>query len=270
MAALVTLWGARLTFNFARKGGYAGLGGRSGGLPLGGAAEPDVARSVPGVQPVLHRDLPERGARADRPARATPPSQHRGTPFGVADGVLTVLFLALPGGRDGGRSAAVGLPDLRKRRELAAGREPSPRFVQTGLWRLSRHPNFFFENAQWWVDLPLRSGRGRLAAAVDGRRASCCCSRCSSGRRISPRRSRNPSTPSTSTTSARRPPSSPGSRAPAPRPPGRSRTRQPTGLSTPKGGHAGRKLLTPRFCERYIDLTRRCEIGSPNVHPNAT
>jgi steroid 5-alpha reductase family enzyme len=27
MAVLATLWGARLTFNFARKGGYAGIGG---------------------------------------------------------------------------------------------------------------------------------------------------------------------------------------------------------------------------------------------------
>ena len=34
MAGLVTLWGARLTFNFARKGGYTG----SRGLPLAGAA----------------------------------------------------------------------------------------------------------------------------------------------------------------------------------------------------------------------------------------
>ena len=35
--------------------------------------------------------------------------------------------------------------------EKAAGREPSPRFLQSGLFRLSRHPNFFFEQAQWWV-----------------------------------------------------------------------------------------------------------------------
>jgi steroid 5-alpha reductase family enzyme len=33
----------------------------------------------------------------------------------------------------------------------AAAREPQPRFVQTGLWRTSRHPNFFAEQAQWWV-----------------------------------------------------------------------------------------------------------------------
>ena len=34
---------------------------------------------------------------------------------------------------------------------IAAGREPRERFVTSGLWRVSRHPNFFFEQAQWWV-----------------------------------------------------------------------------------------------------------------------
>jgi steroid 5-alpha reductase family enzyme len=38
-----------------------------------------------------------------------------------------------------------------KRGEIAAGRDPRPRFVQTGLFQYSRHPNFFFEQAQWWV-----------------------------------------------------------------------------------------------------------------------
>jgi steroid 5-alpha reductase family enzyme len=28
---------------------------------------------------------------------------------------------------------------------------PPRRFLTTGLWRWSRHPNFFFEQAQWWV-----------------------------------------------------------------------------------------------------------------------
>jgi steroid 5-alpha reductase family enzyme len=32
-----------------------------------------------------------------------------------------------------------------------AGREPRPRFLQSGLFRYSRHPNFFFELGQWWV-----------------------------------------------------------------------------------------------------------------------
>ena len=60
MAVLVTLWGARLTFNFARKGGYTGRRG----LPLGGPARPDEPGAVPALQPVLHRALPERDPRA--------------------------------------------------------------------------------------------------------------------------------------------------------------------------------------------------------------
>ena len=35
--------------------------------------------------------------------------------------------------------------------EVAAGRTPNPRFLQSGLFRYSRHPNYFFELAQWWV-----------------------------------------------------------------------------------------------------------------------
>lgn len=38
-----------------------------------------------------------------------------------------------------------------KKAEADAGRKPHPRFLQSGLWRFSRHPNFFFEQAQWWV-----------------------------------------------------------------------------------------------------------------------
>ena len=34
---------------------------------------------------------------------------------------------------------------------MAAGRTPNPRFLQGGLFRFSRHPNYFFELAQWWV-----------------------------------------------------------------------------------------------------------------------
>ena len=38
-----------------------------------------------------------------------------------------------------------------KAAERAAGRTPEPGFLQTGMFRYSRHPNFFFEQAQWWV-----------------------------------------------------------------------------------------------------------------------
>jgi steroid 5-alpha reductase family enzyme len=38
-----------------------------------------------------------------------------------------------------------------KSAEVRAGRTPNPRFLQSGLFRFSRHPNYFFELAQWWV-----------------------------------------------------------------------------------------------------------------------
>jgi len=75
---------------------------------------------------------------------------HRETPFGLFDGVLTVLFLGFLLGETVADQQQWTF-HVGKRRELAAGRDPSPRFARTGLWRLSRHPNFFFENAQWWV-----------------------------------------------------------------------------------------------------------------------
>ena len=75
---------------------------------------------------------------------------HRGTPFGPLDAVLTVLFLLFLTGETVADQQQWNFQAW-KSAELAAGREPSPRFVQTGLWRLSRHPNFFFENAQWWT-----------------------------------------------------------------------------------------------------------------------
>jgi steroid 5-alpha reductase family enzyme len=34
---------------------------------------------------------------------------------------------------------------------LEAGQEPAERFLMHGLFSVSRHPNFFFEQAQWWT-----------------------------------------------------------------------------------------------------------------------
>ena len=38
-----------------------------------------------------------------------------------------------------------------RRQAWAGGADFRPRFLTTGLWRFSRHPNFFFEQAQWWA-----------------------------------------------------------------------------------------------------------------------
>ncbi|MEO6115263.1 MAG: DUF1295 domain-containing protein [Pseudolysinimonas sp.] len=149
MAGLVTLWGARLTFNFARKGGYAGIGGDHEDYRwsvLRGRMTPVAFQFFNIFFIVLFQNavlvliaLPAYTA-----------YQHRGTAFGPLDVVLTVLFVLFLVGEATADQQQWNF-QASKRAEIAAGREPSPRFVQSGLWRLSRHPNFFFENAQWWT-----------------------------------------------------------------------------------------------------------------------
>jgi steroid 5-alpha reductase family enzyme len=145
MLALVLLWGARLTYNFARKGGYA---------PGGEDYRWAVLRGrMPGWRFALFNlffitvyqnlillliCLPALTALGHR------------TAFGALDALATVLFLAFLTGETVADQQQWRFQEW-KRRERAAGREPRPRFLATGLFRYSRHPNFFFEQAQWWV-----------------------------------------------------------------------------------------------------------------------
>jgi steroid 5-alpha reductase family enzyme len=145
MLALVALWGARLTFNFARKGGYT-RGGEDyrwavlrGRMSRRQFAAFNVA-FISGYQNILLWliSLP-----------AWTALHHRGG-FGVLDGVAAAAFLACLAGETVADQQQWDFQSW-KRRELAAGREPKPQFLQAGLFRYSRHPNFFFEQAQWWV-----------------------------------------------------------------------------------------------------------------------
>jgi len=149
MAVLVTLWGVRLTFNFARKGGYAGIGGDHEDYRWAVLR----ARMSPAAYQVFNIFFIVLFQNAVLVLIALPAYtayQHRGTAFGVLDVVLTVLFLLFLTGETVADQQQWNFQSW-KRAELAAGRQPSSRFVQSGLWRLSRHPNFFFENAQWWT-----------------------------------------------------------------------------------------------------------------------
>ncbi|HEX3785458.1 MAG TPA: DUF1295 domain-containing protein [Pseudonocardiaceae bacterium] len=74
---------------------------------------------------------------------------HR-TPFGPLDVLCAVAFLAFLVGETVADQQQWAFQQ-HKRAELAAGREPALRFLRRGLFRYSRHPNFFFEQAQWWV-----------------------------------------------------------------------------------------------------------------------
>jgi steroid 5-alpha reductase family enzyme len=145
MAVLVLAWGARLTFNFARKGGYAPGGEDYRWGVLRGRMRPWqfglfnfffislyqnvilLLISLPGDTALRHR-----------------------TPLTGWDGLAALAFVGFLIGETVADQQQ-WVFQQRKRREVAAGREPSPRFLQSGLFRYSRHPNFFFEQAQWWV-----------------------------------------------------------------------------------------------------------------------
>lgn len=140
MAVLVTLWGARLTFNFARKGGYTGTEDYRWAVLRG-----RMKRWQFELFNVLFIVLWQNGILVLITLAAFTAYVNPGTPFGILDAVVALAFLALLAGE-----TVADEQQWRFHRAKAAG-ETSARFLTTGLWRFSRHPNFFFEQAQWWV-----------------------------------------------------------------------------------------------------------------------
>ena len=145
MAGLVTVWGVRLTFNFARKGGYSGVEDYRW----------EVLRSRMSRWQfqlfnlffiVLYQNL----LLVLIVLPALTAYDNRSTAFGPLDAVLAMLFLGCTIGETVADQQQWEFQSW-KRREIEAGLSPSPRFVQTGMFRFSRHPNFFFEQAQWWI-----------------------------------------------------------------------------------------------------------------------
>lgn len=146
MAVLVTAWGIRLTFNFARKGGY-----RAGGEDYRWAVL--RARMSPGqfqVFNLLFISIYQNALILLFCLPAYTAFEAAGTPIGAWDVLLALVFLALLVGETVADQQQWAFHRW-KAAESAAGRTPQPGFLQTGLFRVSRHPNFFFEQAQWWV-----------------------------------------------------------------------------------------------------------------------
>ncbi len=158
MTALVALWGARLTYNFARKGGYRGVEDyrwpilRERMTPA--QFQVFTLLFIVGFQNglLLLISLP-----------AFVALENPGTPVGTLELALAALFLALLIG-EFVADHQQWVFQRAKSVAIAAGNEPEQRFVATGLWRFSRHPNFFFEQAQWWVFYAL--GASALGTAV--------------------------------------------------------------------------------------------------------
>ncbi|MGV9860822.1 DUF1295 domain-containing protein [Gordonia sp. NPDC003425] len=140
MAVLVSAWGARLTFNFARRGGYTGtedyrwaiLRSRMSGWQFGLFNLFFI---------VIYQNLLL--VLITLPAYTA--AQHPGG-FGVLDVLLAIAFCVFLAGET---LADQEQWDFHKRK--AVGAAGQNRFCTDGLFRFSRHPNYFFEQAQWWV-----------------------------------------------------------------------------------------------------------------------
>jgi steroid 5-alpha reductase family enzyme len=141
MAVIVTLWGARLTFNFARKGGYTGMEDYRWAVLRG-----RMPRWAFGLFNLFFIVLYQNALLVLIALPAFTAWQHRIAPFTPLDAALALFFVGLLVGE-----TVADEQQWRFHRRKRARERPHPRFLQTGLWRYSRHPNFFFEQAQWWV-----------------------------------------------------------------------------------------------------------------------
>ncbi|WP_051192042.1 DUF1295 domain-containing protein [Microbacterium luticocti] len=154
MAVLVTAWGARLTFNFARKGGYTGMEDYRWAILRG-----RMSSWAFQVFNLLFIVLYQNALLVLITLPVWLAARHPAPPIGwdVLFAVLFAGFLVLEFVADQQQWAF----HQAKRR---AGGTLEPGFATTGLFRYSRHPNFFAEQMQWWMLYAL----GAVAATASG------------------------------------------------------------------------------------------------------
>ncbi|MGN6221247.1 MAG: DUF1295 domain-containing protein, partial [Microbacterium sp.] len=154
MAIVVTAWGARLTFNFARKGGYTGMEDYRWAILRG---------RMTGWQFQLFNLFFIVLYQSALLVLITLPAyiawQHP-SPFNGWDAVFAALFVAFLVGETVADQQQWRFHQAKK----AAGGTLEPGFLTTGLFAYSRHPNFFFEQAQWWAFYAI----GAVALVADG------------------------------------------------------------------------------------------------------
>jgi steroid 5-alpha reductase family enzyme len=154
MTGLAALWGARLTFNFARKGGYARGGEDYRWAEVKKSMRPAAWHLfafgfIAGFQNLLLVGLALPAWAAARHA----------APWGALDTLATALFALFLVGETVADEQQWRFQEDKKRRR-AEGRPVAHEFLTTGLFRFSRHPNFFCELAQWWTFALFSVGAG--------------------------------------------------------------------------------------------------------------
>jgi len=145
IAALITLWGARLTFNFARKGGYAPGGEDYRWEILRQRMKPWQYQVFNIVFIVIIQNVILLAITLPMNDLLLHPAA-----FSSADLALAALFFGLLVFETIADQQQWNFHQFKKTQK-AAGREVHPGFLDKGLWSVSRHPNFFAEQSQWWV-----------------------------------------------------------------------------------------------------------------------
>ena len=151
MAMLATVWGVRLTINFALKGGF------SGGEDYRWAE----IRSWPGFDKgweIFNLGFICGFQQLVILAFTSPAAAALGTastaPLNLLDLLAALLFALLVLGEATADRQMMRFQTEKYRRRKAGvplGDEYSHGFVKTGLWAYSRHPNYFCEVSIWWA-----------------------------------------------------------------------------------------------------------------------
>ena len=146
MTLLVCLWAIRLTFNYARKGGYAPGGEDYRWVHMREQAGPfwfqvfNIAFVAPGQLFIIWL--------------FTSPVHHAWTvlesPLNWLDAAAAALFAMFWVGEAVADQQMWRFQQDKKMRQSQGIPTGAP-FITTGLFRFSRHPNFFCELGMWWT-----------------------------------------------------------------------------------------------------------------------
>jgi len=165
MAALAVLWGVRLTYNFVRKGGY-----KRGGEDY---RWEEIQQKI---GPMWFQVL---NATFIAPFQSylllliVAPSymayRFIGTPLNALDYATAIVFVAFFIGETVADEQQWKFQTA-KYAAIARGETPEAGFITTGLFRYSRHPNFFCEQAMWWTYyvFSIAAGAGWLNWTISG------------------------------------------------------------------------------------------------------
>jgi len=165
MAALTLLWGVRLTYNFARKGGY-----KAGGEDY--RWEEIQEKIGPMWFQVLNATFLAPFQNYLLLLIVVPSYaayRFMGTPLNALDYVAAIAFVVFFIGETIADEQQWRFQTA-KYAAIERGETPDAGFITTGLFGYSRHPNFFCEQAMWWAYyvFSIAAGAGWLNWTIAG------------------------------------------------------------------------------------------------------